>query len=298
VILEDDQQTVIVVLYAARCISCADRWRASPLPHACARGFFNVSQPQMLEDIDRVRFADAVEASFRVFSRHQFFVWSQSSVQALIPHEILICGIEDGSRQGMAIHRFSGSRYFRQEQFDVVADPLNGLMPRLLAVATSSRSSIIFCPTASDTLADDKLLALVAENELKNLAAQMVMGTRGKFEAFYVFSRLSVELDARLSFLIELVVPHLHNAFLRVLATEREAAGTHTQRSGRIVTPRQEEILKLIKNGKTNSEIAEVLNCSPWTIKNHIQAILRKLDSNTRTHAISRAMSLGILTLD
>ncbi|HZE90531.1 MAG TPA: XrtB/PEP-CTERM-associated transcriptional regulator EpsA [Rhizobacter sp.] len=252
----------------------------------------------MLEDIDRVRFADAVEASFRVFSRHQFFVWSQSSVQALIPHEILICGIEDGSRQGMAIHRFSGSRYFRQEQFDVVADPLNGLMPRLLAVATSSRSSIIFCPTASDTLADDKLLALVAENELKNLAAQMVMGTRGKFEAFYVFSRLSVELDARLSFLIELVVPHLHNAFLRVLATEREAAGTHTQRSGRIVTPRQEEILKLIKNGKTNSEIAEVLNCSPWTIKNHIQAILRKLDSNTRTHAISRAMSLGILTLD
>jgi transcriptional regulator EpsA len=252
----------------------------------------------MLDDIDRVRFADAVEASFRVSSRHQFFIWSQSAVQALIPHEILICGIEDGSRQGMAMHRFSGSRYFRQEQFDAVSDPLHGMIPRLLSVATTTRSSVIFCPLADGGFDDDRLLALVANNELKNMAAQLVMGTRGKFEAFYVFSRVSAELDARLSFLIELMVPHLHNAFLRVLSNERESAGSNPQRAGRIVTPRQEEILRLIKNGKTNSEIAEVLNCSPWTIKNHIQAILRKLDSNTRTHAISRAMSLGILTPD
>jgi len=257
-----------------------------------------VSHNLVLEEIDRVRFSEAVEASFRVSSRQQFFVWSQSSVQALIPHEILICGIEDGSRQGMAMHRFSASRYFRQEQFDVVADPLNGMMPRLLAVAASNRSNVIFCPYESGKAVDDKLLALVADNELKNLAAQLVMGTRGKFEAFYVFSRLSVELNERLSYFIELLVPHLHNAFLRVLATEREMAGANTQRSGRLVTPRQEEILKLIKNGKTNSEIAEVLSCSPWTIKNHIQAILRKLDSNTRTHAIARAMSLGILHPD
>jgi transcriptional regulator EpsA len=257
-----------------------------------------VSHIPVLEEIDRVRFSDAVEASCRVSSRQQFFVWSQSSLQALIPHEILICGIEDGSRQGMAMHRFSASRYFKQEQFDVVADPLNGMMPRLLAVAASNRSSVIFCPYTSAKAVDDKLLALVVENELKNLAAQLVMGTRGKFEAFYVFSRISVELNSRLGYLIELLVPHLHNAFLRVLATEREMAGANTQRSGRIVTPRQEEILKLIKNGKTNSEIAEVLSCSPWTIKNHIQAILRKLDSNTRTHAIARAMSLGILNPD
>ncbi|MBC7955698.1 MAG: hypothetical protein H7Y33_07510 [Cytophagales bacterium] len=257
-----------------------------------------MSQLPVLDEIDRVRFSDAVEASFRVSSRQQFFVWSQSSVQALIPHEILICGIEDGSRQGMAMHRFSASRYFRQEQFDVVADPLNGMMPRLMAVAAGNRSGVIFCPLASGKVADDRLLALVTDNELKNLAARLVMGTRGKFEAFYVFSRVSVELDDRLGYLMELMVPHLHNAFLRVLSTEREMAGTNTQRAGRIVTPRQEEILHLIKNGKTNSEIAEVLSCSPWTIKNHIQAILRKLDSNTRTHAIARAMSLGILTPD
>ncbi|HUP05867.1 MAG TPA: hypothetical protein VMU47_01870, partial [Caldimonas sp.] len=58
-----------------------------------------------LGDEQRTRFADAVEGSYRVSSRPQFFEWSQSAVHALVPHEILICGIEDGSRQGMALHR-------------------------------------------------------------------------------------------------------------------------------------------------------------------------------------------------
>jgi DNA-binding CsgD family transcriptional regulator len=70
------------------------------------------------------------------------------------------------------------------------------------------------------------------------------------------------------------------------------------QRSGRVVTQRQEEILNLIKTGKTNAEIALALDCSPWTVKNHIQAILRKLDSNSRAHAVSRAISLGVLRAD
>ena len=252
----------------------------------------------MLSEIDRQRFAEAVEASFRVSTRQQLFVWTQSSFQALVPHEILICGVEDGSRQGMVVHRFSASRYFRQEQFDVVADPLNGLMPRLLAAAERTREPVIFCPSPAHKPPDEDLSALVQGNELKNLAAQLVSGTRGTVEAFYVFARVMCPLDARLGYIIELLVPHLHIAFLRVLSTERNVLSSHTQRSGRLVTPRQEEILKLVKNGKTNSEIAELLECSPWTIKNHIQAILRKLGSNTRTHAISRAISLGILRAD
>lgn len=257
-----------------------------------------MNHPTRLGEDDRLRFSDAVEASLDVMSRQQFFVWTQSSVQSLIPHEILICGVEDGTCPGMAVHRFSASRYFRQEHFDVVADPISGLMPLLLAASEANRSNVIFCPQGASREADDVMLELVTDNEMKNLAAQLVTGARGKVEAFYVFSRLSGPLDTRLGYLIDLLVPHLHNAFLRVLATEREAGGPTVARSGKIVTPRQQEILNLIKTGKTNQEIAELLSCSPWTIKNHIQAILRKLGSNTRTHAIARAMSLGILSPD
>ena len=257
-----------------------------------------MSEGALLNDVDRQRFAEAVEASFAVSTRSQLFVWTQSSFHALVPHEILICGIEDGSRQGMAVHRFSASRYFRQSQFDVVADPLTGLTPKLLALTERSRESVVFCPAEPGKTTAPDLLALVEDNELKNIAAQLVAGTRGTVEAFYVFARLATPPGDRLAYLIELLVPHLHTVFLRVLAIERQLPSANTQRTGRLVTPRQEQILNLVKGGKTNSEIAQLLNCSPWTIKNHIQAILRKLDSNTRTHAISRAISLGILRAD
>ncbi|MEP6502688.1 MAG: helix-turn-helix transcriptional regulator [Betaproteobacteria bacterium] len=109
---------------------------------------------------------------------------------------------------------------------------------------------------------------------------------------------MPVLLDARLAHILKLLTPHTHNAFLGVLATERETGGAASSREGRLVTPRQAQILGLIKEGRTNVEIAGLLQCSPWTIKNHVQAILRRLDSNTRTHALSRAMSLGILKPD
>jgi len=251
-----------------------------------------------LDTLDRERFSEAVEASMAVSIRPQFFTWTQGALQSLLPHEILICGIVDGSREGMVMHRFSASRYFRQEQFDIVCHPATGLLPRLLAAAEGTRRAVVMSPVGEPTTAETALQALVANNELKNLLAHLVHGTRGKVEAFYALSRTDIPLDEHAAYLMEMLVPHIHSAFLRVLVNERQAAASDSRRSGRLLTQRQEEILNLIKTGKTNSEIAAVLACSPWTIKNHIQAILRNLDSNSRTHAIARAISLGILQSD
>ena len=182
-----------------------------------------------MNDGDREHFSDVVENSFAISSRHQFFAWTQSSLQSLLPHEILICGIEDGSRQGMSMHRFSASRYFRDEHFDVVADSLNGLKARLMAVAEGSRQVIIFCPIEGGRTSDAELATLVRDNELKNLAAHLVTGASGKVEALYGFGRIPVALDARLGHIVELLIPHIHNAFLRVLATEREITSAGSQ---------------------------------------------------------------------
>lgn len=257
-----------------------------------------VSNATRLDDRDRERFTEAVESSYAVVTRQQFFVWTQSALQALLPHEVLICGIEDGSRLGMSMHRFSASRYFRQEHFDALADPLTGIAPLVVAAMGRQRGPVVLSPSETDADGGDGLAALIDANELKSIAAYPVIGASGRLDALYVFGRISAPLDKRLAYAVDLTGPHLHVAFLRVLATEKEAAGPNRQRAGRLVTRRQEEILQLIKHGKTNAEIADVLECSPWTVKNHIQAILRKLDTNTRSHAIAKAMSLGILKPD
>lgn len=251
-----------------------------------------------LDERDRERLADTVESSFAVEVRSQFFIWTHGALQSMLPHQVLICGIVDSSRQGIALHRFSACRYFGQEQFDAVADPATGLLPKLLAAAEGVRNSLVLSPALNPRMADHQLHALVKANELKNMVALLVTGTRGKLEAFYAFARVSDTLDEQTEYRAKLIAPHVHSAFLRVLANERQASTVDVRHTGRIVTNRQVEILNLVMTGKTNAEIAQHLECSPWTVKNHIQAILRRLDTTSRTHAIARAISLGILQSD
>ena len=250
-----------------------------------------------LDESRRHHFAEAVEESVAVHSRQQFFVWTQSSVQGLVPHQILICGVRASGGPALALQHFSASRYFRQPQFDAVSDPVHGLVP-CLGAARQGSDEVVVSPSSDNRAAHKALHDLVAGNELQNLAARLVMGAHGEIAALYAFSRVGLELDAGLRHAVEILIPHLHHTFVRVLHNERDQQQSPQTRDTQVVTRRQQEILLLIKDGKTNSEIADVLACSQWTVKNHIQNILRRLGTSSRAHAISRAMSLGILRPD
>jgi len=252
----------------------------------------------MLDDTDSIRFSSAVEGSFDVGSRQQFFVWTQSAVQGLVPHQILLCGVRDPGSQAMLLEHFSASRYFRKEQFDAVGHPQLGLLQALLAAYADSGDIMLFSPLSQADSPARHLDEVVAGNELQNLAAMLVQGVDGQVEAWYGFARVSSDFDAELRRRIELMVPHIHRTFVRVLARERGIAMRIEPAGERLITRRQAEILLLIRDGKTNAEIADLLECSPWTIKNHIQNILRRLNTNSRAHAIAVAMRKGILRPD
>jgi DNA-binding NarL/FixJ family response regulator len=62
------------------------------------------------------------------------------------------------------------------------------------------------------------------------------------------------------------------------------------------LTASQAEVLQLLDEGLSNTEIADRLFVSPRTIENHVSAVLAKLDSNTRQEAVTRAHTEGLLT--
>jgi DNA-binding NarL/FixJ family response regulator len=51
------------------------------------------------------------------------------------------------------------------------------------------------------------------------------------------------------------------------------------------LTPREQEVLQLIAEGKSNREIAGALYIAERTVKNHVNSILRTLDVRDRTQA-------------
>jgi two-component system NarL family response regulator len=61
------------------------------------------------------------------------------------------------------------------------------------------------------------------------------------------------------------------------------------------LTPRQEEVLRGIAEGKSNLEIANTLFVSEGTVKAHVKAILQKLGARDRTQAITIAIRRGLV---
>lgn len=60
-------------------------------------------------------------------------------------------------------------------------------------------------------------------------------------------------------------------------------AGGDGEEERTLLTRRQTEIAHLLERGLTNKEIANKLNISPATVKNHVHAILGKLDLDRRS---------------
>lgn len=61
------------------------------------------------------------------------------------------------------------------------------------------------------------------------------------------------------------------------------------------LSAREIEILRLLARGTTTRSIADQLHISLTTVNNHVQHILRKLDSHTRLEAIRRAEHAGLI---
>ena len=64
------------------------------------------------------------------------------------------------------------------------------------------------------------------------------------------------------------------------------------------LSKREKEVLKLVIEGKTNSEIADILFISIHTVKAHMCSIIEKLKANGRTNAAVLGIKYGIVDIE
>jgi DNA-binding NarL/FixJ family response regulator len=91
--------------------------------------------------------------------------------------------------------------------------------------------------------------------------------------------------------------PKLSAQLIRRLAGQAPAKERPAMR-GDELTPRELEVLRLVAEGKTNSEIAQSLFVSVGTVKVHVERIIDKFGVSDRTQAAVRAVELGYLKPD
>jgi transcriptional regulator EpsA len=242
---------------------------------------------------------EIVSASLDVTRRTHLFSWLQGSFQALVPHEIMVCGIRTGEGEHIQFDHFSSTRYFTDQHLEEATRPNDGVIWRAMAAWSRSHKPIFL----ADGLAKGEFSlhsvpfvepeGALQKAELKNIIAYGVNGHAG-VSSFFCFSRVNALLDTQCAYILQLLIPHLHVMLSRMMVTgikPLQSSATHTK----TITSREAEILQWVHEGKTNQNIADALHISALTVKNHVQSILRKLDVQNRSHAAVKAMNLGLI---
>ncbi len=90
-----------------------------------------------------------------------------------------------------------------------------------------------------------------------------------------------------------MIQPGITETLLRGLA--RREQQTDKSSLGEPLTARETDVVRLMAGGYSNREIAQALNNSEGTIKNHVSNVLAKLAVRDRTRAVLKAIELGLI---
>lgn len=95
-----------------------------------------------------------------------------------------------------------------------------------------------------------------------------------------------------------LIHPSVASKILHEFTSMAQGKGQPVKKRAQELSDREVEVLKLVSDGKTNKEIANVLNLSEKTIKNHVRNIFHKLQVYDRTQAAIHGLRKGLIRLD
>lgn len=254
----------------------------------------------ILSKLEQEYLLGAIEASLSVRELRSYFLWTQGQLQALLPHRVMVCmqfspagGVHGGLLRTECLH----GTVLEPAVLKQLCDPVQGLAPRLArqagARAGGQGAPALPAAVAAGSVAEGAEPWAAFGPDLQRLGLDNVLlhgsgELPGGGTCFALFG-MPQRPGPRQAYFLELLLPHLHFALLRL------DAGPATAPPERPVSRREMEILHWVREGKSNVEVGQILGISGLTVKNHLQRIYKTLGVSNRTQAVARGMALRLL---
>ena len=242
-----------------------------------------------------------IESSLQVRDLRQFFLWSQGQLQALLPHQLMVCMQFSSEGALLRLEAVHGS-VLDESAMARLCDHHNGLAVQLARHASATDALPCMAELAlPEHGATGRAFAPFA-NELANCGYDnlIVDGSglvAGGSTVFALFG-LPMRPGPRHAYFLALLLPHLHLALSRL--ARPSAAPVRSAPAGasaaRPLSAREAQIVHWLRAGKRNAEIGAILGLSELTVKNHLQRIYKVLGVRNRAEAVARCAALRLLT--
>jgi transcriptional regulator EpsA len=244
--------------------------------------------------------------------------WLQGEIQRFLPHEALIAAWGDFKGGVVAFDVITRSPCLAVRA--VPKHVIEGMMASLFETwAAAGQEPVVI-------EADDPRIGWRALFSLSSCAlVHGVQDHRGRYDCIYLFVGPKELASPFSRQLCRMVLPFIDTGFRQLEGrgdkdADKELAGTGFSSSsfaegssaegahqeafadsgfgepawgdgragerGSALTARELEIMQWVRMGKTNSEIAIILNLSTFTVKNHMRRIYKKLDVLNRAQAV------------
>ena len=199
----------------------------------------------------------------------------------------------------------AGTRQYleRSATIDVVGEADDGLTAQqvltdtqpqvaLVDIEMTNQGGIELTRWASSHVPDVRIIILSAYDDDPYIMAAVEAGAKG-----YVLKNTS---PVKLIQAVEAVAngesaldPAIATKMMGLLMSNRQRADDDSAE----LSDREIEVLQLTAQGLTNKEIGLKLHISNRTVQGHLRKIFSKLDVNSRTEAVTKALALKLMTL-
>ena len=264
--------------------------RAAPAP----------ADPFQLTASESERFLRIVSQTLRIKRHYELFQLLQGEVQHFIPHQILISAWGDFGGSSLKLDVISEIPGVRTGQLRRcnIASLLKELYVRWLA---QGRHPMLLNESLNEhpTCSPCNCALHQSLHEMGSVLVHGVHGVRDGFDSLYVAlnpgSMARSNSVEHFRFLVDPIIAQIDAAFRRVAGLKHSGNATGRQASSRPddLSAREEEVLKWVSEGRTNAEISGILSISVFTVKNHVQRIIKKLGAANRTEAVVKYRQKG-----
>ncbi|HZW68160.1 MAG TPA: response regulator transcription factor [Pseudogracilibacillus sp.] len=142
-----------------------------------------------------------------------------------------------------------------------------------------------------------KVIVLSTEGEENYVTEAVLLGVDGyllKEMDIYSFITAIKAVHEGQSYIHPVITGPLIEGYRKLTMGEEE---TTVRRPTHLYTNRECEVLQLLTDGQSNRKIAETLNISEKTVKNHVSSLFKKMQVNDRTQAVVIAIKNNWVSL-
>ena len=218
-----------------------------------------------------------------------FKAWSREKLRPVLPHGALIAGLGHLHAGGVGLD-YVVTVDCSTDHLEAIRNKIGAIDTPILRRWLATQEPVYF--DANEPWPDTPKVWLDSfrRNRLQNVLAHAMYDPSRCVGTYHSLYRLHTQPDRHYVQILRDLVPAMHEALCRAIehATASESLGI----AFATMSERERRVIHWLRLGKTNAQIADLVNLSENTVKHHLTGIFEKLGVANRAQLVRQLAEL------